>query len=131
MSDSPNIDPAAVERLQRLGGSGFVCKMVDLFLNFTAAKIAEARLAQGRADWPGLAKATHPIKSSAGNVGAVRVQELARQLEQLGKEGGGDGLEDLVSELEREFAAVKPWLEQRISLLGGEAPQQNRANQEK
>lgn len=119
MNGNQNLDPAAIERLLRLGGAAFVCKMIDLFLSYAAEKVAEARRAQDSADWAALAKAVHPIKSSAGNVGAVRVQELAQRLEQLSQQGEGGRLSDLVGELEQAFAAVKPELEQKKQSVAG------------
>lgn len=122
MSEMQNLDPSALERLQRLGGAEFVCKMIDLFLGYAAEKIAEARKAQTGADWPGIAKAVHPIKSSAGNVGARRLQELAQRLEQLSQQGESAPLAALVGELEQAFAAVKPELEQKKQSLAVKAP---------
>ena len=119
MNGNQNLDPAALERLMRLGGAAFVCKMIDLFTGYVAEKIGEARRAQASADWAALAKAVHPIKSSAGNVGAVRVQELAQQLEQLCQKGESGPLSALVGELEQAFAAVTPELERKKQSLAG------------
>ena len=74
------LDPAAIERLCRLGGEKFAGEMIDLFGSFGGKKIAEARQARQTGNLTALAEAVHPLKSSAGNVGAVRVQELAAQI---------------------------------------------------
>jgi HPt (histidine-containing phosphotransfer) domain-containing protein len=114
-SPSPESNPmqvAAIERLRKLGGDEFVKQMIDLFLDYTETKIADARKAGAAGDLAALAKAVHPIKSSAGNIGANRVQELAARLEQLGKQptGGGE-LNRLLGELEFAFAEAKQVLE--------------------
>lgn len=119
MNGNQNLDPAAIERLMRLGGAAFVCKMIDLFLSYAAEKIGEARRALDAGDWMALSKAVHPIRSSAGNIGAVRVQELAQQLEQLSQRGESGPLSVLVGELEAAFAAVKPELERKKQSLAG------------
>jgi len=103
--------------LQRLGGDEFVGKMIDLFLGYTAEKLAGAQQAQTAGNWVGVADAVHPIKSSAGNVGARRVQELAAQIEQLGRQSQGGTLPGLIAELETAFAAVKTDLEQTKKTL--------------
>ena len=123
MSEARNLDPAALERLQRLGGPAFVVKMISLFLSYTAEKIAEARAAQLAGDLAGVAKAAHPLKSSAANVGADHMQELARRLETLAGQGQGDGLASLVGELEQSYAAIKPELEEKKKkALSGPSP---------
>ena len=124
MSESRNLDPAALERLQRLGDSAFVCKMIDLFLDYAGKKIAEARRAQAAADLPGVQKAVHPIKSSAGNVGACRIQELALRLEDLARDGQAEAIAVSLSELEQAFAEVKPELEARRKTLATPGAQQ-------
>src|SRR3974390_3182478 len=58
------IDPAALERLRRLGGEEFVGKMAELFLSYGAQKISEARQASNAADLAAVAKAAHAIKRS-------------------------------------------------------------------
>lgn len=102
---------AAIERLHKLGGKEFVGQMIDLFLEYAQTKIAEARKAGAAGDFAGVAKAVHPVKSSAGNVGAKRVQELAAQLEQRAKQQRGEDVNRLLAELETAFAETKPGLE--------------------
>lgn len=121
MDESPNLDPAALQRLRRLGDAAFVCKMIDLFLDYSARKLIEARTAQAAGNSRGVEQAVHPIKSSAGNVGACRVQELALRLELLAHQGQDQTLAASLTELEHAFAAVKPELEARKKALAAEA----------
>jgi HPt (histidine-containing phosphotransfer) domain-containing protein len=113
MIETQNLDPAALERLQRLGGDGFVVKMIELFLEFAGGKVVAARRAQSAGDLAGVANAVHPIKSSAGNVGACRMQILARKIEELARQGQAGPLDDLVAEMEQAFVAAKAELERR------------------
>jgi HPt (histidine-containing phosphotransfer) domain-containing protein len=69
MNATPNLDPDALARLCRLGGGKFVGEMIDLFLDYGARKLVEARQAQSAGDLQGVAGGAHPLKSSAGNVG--------------------------------------------------------------
>jgi HPt (histidine-containing phosphotransfer) domain-containing protein len=118
MSPHQNLDPAALERLQRLGDRAFVCKMIDLFLDYVATKIAEAWAAHASGNCPAVEKAVHPIKSSAGNIGASQVRELAARIEELAQEADRQALATSLRDLEAAFAAVKPELEaRRRSLL--------------
>ncbi len=107
MSESPNLDPAALENLCRMGGKAFVGTMIDLFLEYASAKIREAQAAHASGDLEGVANAVHPIRSSAGNVGAVRVRALSTRLEDLARQGGSESLAGLLAELEQAFTAAK------------------------
>jgi len=118
MSQSTKLDPAALERLHRLGGEEFVGKMMDLFLDFTAAKIREAWAAHAAGKPDALAKAVHPIKSSAGNIGATSVQELALRLELTAERGQFEPVGAWLDELEQAFAEAKLEIERRKVGLG-------------
>jgi HPt (histidine-containing phosphotransfer) domain-containing protein len=118
MSSSFNLDSAAVERLQRLGGNQFVGKMIDLFTSYAAEKLASAKIAQSAGELKALADAVHPIKSSAGNVGAKRVQELAGQIETAARGASTEDLSNLLAEMEGAFVAARSELEQvKASLI--------------
>jgi HPt (histidine-containing phosphotransfer) domain-containing protein len=119
MNESPHLDPAVLQRLQRLGDRAFVCKMIDLFLEYCEKKLGDARFAQRSGNLEGVEKAVHPLKSSAGNVGATRIRELAEQAEAQAREGHGPTLENLLAALEAEFAQVKPELEEIRRAFGG------------
>lgn len=108
---------AALERLRRLGGGKFVAEMIDLFLEYTQTKIAEAQKALAANDSSAVAKAVHPIKSSAGNIGANRVQELAVKIEEAAIQQRNGELPPMLAELEKAFAEIRPAMEARKKLL--------------
>ena len=117
MNEPSALNPVAIERLRELGGDKFAAEMIDLFLSYGGKKIAETRLAQQSGNLTAVAEAAHPIKSSAGNVGAARLQELAAQLEQLAGEKNIGAVAPLVDELERAFTEIKTLLEVEKSKL--------------
>lgn len=119
MNESPNLDPAAVERLQRLGGNEFVIKMIDLFAGYAGEKLNAAKAALAVGSLGAVADSVHPIKSSAGNIGAMRVQERARQIEELARKSNGDTLPQLLADLEAAFVASKVELDQVKQSLAG------------
>ncbi len=121
MSTTPNLDPAAIERLRRLGGEKFLGEMIALFLDYAAKKVAEAVHAQAAGDLAGVQKAVHPVKSSAGNVGAARVQALATRLEMQAKEGAAAALPASVAELTEAFAAASIELKAVLATLADPA----------
>jgi HPt (histidine-containing phosphotransfer) domain-containing protein len=124
MQELPAIDPAALQRLQRLGGGAFVRQMIDLFLDYAPKKLAAARAAHAAANLDAVAEAVHPLKSSAGNVGAARVQDLANRAESIARAGPSPLLAALLAELEEAFAEVQPEFERKkreIDLSGAPA----------
>ena len=74
-------------------------RMIDLFIEFVSGKVQEADEALGRGDLPAVARAAHAIKSSAANVGAVRVQRVATDIEQHIREAAADQAAGAVEEL--------------------------------
>jgi CheY-like chemotaxis protein/HPt (histidine-containing phosphotransfer) domain-containing protein len=111
------VNPDAIERLCKLGGAAFAIKMIDLFISYCGEKVVAARQAQTTNDWPRVAEAVHPIKSSAGNVGAARVQDLATRLEQSAKQANASQAVAELAELELAFAEAKAALETQKAKL--------------
>jgi CheY-like chemotaxis protein/HPt (histidine-containing phosphotransfer) domain-containing protein len=107
-SDSPlpPVDPAALDHLSQLGGSQFVCEMIALFCEYTAKKLTEARTAHAAGNLEALQKAAHPVKSSAGNIGALQVQQLAERLEAAAKAGQVGMVGEELARLEAAFAVA-------------------------
>ena len=85
--------------------------MIRLFLSYGGEKLIEARQAQAAGDLNAVGKAVHPLKSSAGNVGAVRMQRLATEIEQRAKGQEAAAVATLLEELETAFESAKPLLE--------------------
>lgn len=122
MTEFPDFDPSALERLQRLGGNEFACKMLDLFFDYAARKIVEARAAHTAGNLEAVENAVHPLKSSAGNVGAAHLRALATEAEDLARQGKAEAVTACLVELEAAFAAVKPFLEQKRQALSSPGP---------
>ncbi len=107
---SPDLDPAAITRLERLGGPPFVARMVDLFLRDAPPKVAAIRASLDARDADAVAYWAHGLISSSGNLGATRVWELVRQIERAALAGRWEPLPSLVDSLEPAFAAVQAGL---------------------
>ena len=111
MDEINALDPAAIERLRKLGGDKFAGEMVDLFLSYGGKKVTEALAAWQAGNLAGVAEAAHALKSSAGNVGAELVRKLAAQAEQSAKNTLNDAVAADVTALEQAFTEVRPLLE--------------------
>jgi HPt (histidine-containing phosphotransfer) domain-containing protein len=87
MSDDLVIDAAAIERLREWGGDKLVRQMIRLYLENAAVRLGQIDegLAAG-GDLERTEQGAHSLKSSAANVGAVRVRRLAAELEARAEE---------------------------------------------
>lgn len=100
-----------LEQLRKLGGDSFAAEMIGVFLEYVAKKIAQGQQAYAAGDLAGVENALHPIKSSAGNVGARQIQELAARIEDLARKRQGEPLGVLLAEIDNAFQAAKPQFE--------------------
>jgi HPt (histidine-containing phosphotransfer) domain-containing protein len=109
-AELPATDQSALDRLKRFGGDKLLGEMIALFLIAAPERIEAARGASDRGDLAGAELALHSLKSSAGQLGAMRMQRLSAQGEQRAREGSLDGVSQLTVELEQELARVREWL---------------------
>ena len=75
------MDPAAVTRLQEIGGPALVRTLVRLVLEELPSRLARVEAAVQAHDPAELAPAAHSLISTTGNFGAFQVSELARRIE--------------------------------------------------
>jgi two-component system sensor histidine kinase/response regulator len=111
MGDESDLDPTAIARLRKLGGDKFVGDMVDLFFQYAPQRLADARASAQAGDCQSVEKAVHALKSSAGQIGARRVQDLATQIEKLAMDKQSDALRPLLPQLEEAITQVAPLLQ--------------------
>lgn len=111
MSDFTGIDPHGLARLNKIGGSEFVIKMIDLFLEEIPDRLRAARNGELAGDTQAVAEAAHSIKSSAQNFGAESLALIARKFEVMTRSNDCENLAALLNELEQTYAVAKAWLE--------------------
>ena len=111
MSDDTSWDKAAIARLEKIGGRKLVREMLGIVLEYVPKKLEAAREGERAGDLDAIQHAVHPIRSSAGNVGARAVQELASRIERLAMDKQAGQIPPLLRELEAAFDQVRPQLE--------------------
>jgi HPt (histidine-containing phosphotransfer) domain-containing protein len=73
--------------ISRLGGkTELISKFVALFRKGMDENLAKLRAATENRDKEGIRVNAHTIKGSAGNIGAPRIQDIARRVEEAGRE---------------------------------------------
>lgn len=114
MNDVPVLDGTAVDRLRRIGGADLVRRMIELYLASAPERVDALTQAAAADDVPRVERAAHMMKSSAGNLGAVRLQRTAEALEVVAAEGRIDAglVERLVSDVDASTAALRNVLEE-------------------
>lgn len=106
MNELPLVDSAQLERLNEWGGADLQRKMINLFLTHAVERMDQIREGVSTGSSERAETGAHTLKSSAGNVGAQRVQRLAQDAEALAEAGKMDELQALLPSLEEEFQAA-------------------------
>ncbi len=78
IGDAPVVDGDALERVRRIGQDTLLRRMLESFLEHAPGRLDGALHAP---DDAGAMKAAHSLKSSAGNLGLMRVVRLAEAIE--------------------------------------------------
>ena len=103
-SDTSALDPERLAALRELGataGPRLLPALIDAFTTASPRLLATMRRSLENGDTNSLRSAAHELKGSAANMGAVRVADLARQVETGGPPIAVDLLDLLGSELKR------------------------------
>ena len=85
-------------------------EVVEAFLDEVPAWIETMNQAIAESNAEQLFQTAHSLKSSSGYMGAPAMQQLAAQLERMGREGSVEGCDAFLAELVKEYQAVEPRL---------------------
>jgi len=100
MSDLPIIDEGALDRLSEWGGAELIERMIRIFLDHAPTRVAEIRSGVESGEIRETEKGAHSLKSSAGNLGAVRLRDVCARVEDLAADGELERAAALVDEVE-------------------------------
>lgn len=103
--------PARWARLGQFGDGELRDKLVVLFRMHAPCRIHAVEEAFRKTDLQALAEVSHSLKSSAGNLGLIRIQELSGRIEEDARDGRTGRLDALVRDLQAGFARIRAWLE--------------------
>lgn len=103
------LDPDVIEGLKALDvdGGGLLSELVDLFLDDTPTRLETLRSALHSGDTRVVEESAHSLKSSCGNLGALRLADLFKRIEELGRRGDLNEVEGLVNETANEYQRVE------------------------
>jgi histidine phosphotransfer protein HptB len=101
------IDAATFAELQEAAGAEFVGELIGTFLEEAPQMLSELRAAQAAGAADDFRRAAHSIKSNANTFGALRLGEMARELELGGLASDAAPVDSLQAEYERVAAALR------------------------
>lgn len=101
VNDDLLIDATALERLRRVGGEKLMRRMAELFLESGPDRVRTVTEGASAGDVSRVERAVHGMKSSAGNIGAIRLQRTAEAIE--ARAVGGSIDDDAVQRLVRDY----------------------------
>ena len=99
------INMEVVEELLSLSDDGdpsLLLDLISMFLDDAPTKLALIKSGFGAQDLNQVERAAHSLKGSAGNLGAVQVQQLCDQLQNASKSGVAE-IQALVQQLDAPF----------------------------
>ena len=103
---APDPMAARLATLRRVGGDRLIRDLIDLLFQSAPRKLEAARAALAGGDAAGVGREAHALTSSAGNLGAAEMQEVALALERCAGGGPGD-LADLLTRLEASWERAR------------------------
>ena len=86
---APTLDTSRLDELAEMGSGAFplIQRAIDHFVDGVGDAVEELRAGLADGDAPTLRSHAHRLKGAASNLGALRVVELARHLEELAEDG--------------------------------------------
>ena len=99
------MDRAAL--LERLGDDGAACQeIIALFLRDAPNQICSLQEATDRGDAASVQRLAHTLNGASANIGATRLEKVARQMEKSAEKDDLKRVADLLVEIRVEFQAL-------------------------
>ncbi len=121
MNDVPaTLDRSVLDRLVEsvAGDTSFVADLVETYLADTVDQLGAIDAAIAAGDAASLVRPAHTLKSSSLTIGAVRLGEMSRVLEQHGRTGDLVGVEREAAAARSEWPAVQAELRDWLAEAG-------------
>lgn len=104
MSGFSALDESALARLREWGGDELLGQLIGIFLTNAPVRMSQIRSVGSGADIAEAERGAHSLKSSAANLGAMQVRELAEEIERSAGEGDANRVKEVLPQIEVAFA---------------------------
>jgi CheY-like chemotaxis protein/HPt (histidine-containing phosphotransfer) domain-containing protein len=125
-ADSAQLNHAAIDRVEPIDSArirsiagddvGFARELLQTFLMSVEQSLSELRPALESEDRDVLSRSAHKLKGASGNIGAVRMQVLAAQLESAAESAELRSLSIALDALESETQRVREFVDRRAAI---------------
>jgi two-component system, sensor histidine kinase and response regulator len=105
----------SLRELQEEGEPDLLSELIELFLADVPPKLVVLRDAAEAGDVHSVERIAHTLKGSCGNMGAVEMEELCKQLQEMGRSEDPTATLARVSRLEAAFERVRAVFEEELS----------------
>ena len=105
------LDASQVEDLRGIDDGAMLARLVGMYLSRTPERIKSLRTHVEAKNFKEIAREAHTLKGASGSIGAARVAEVCRKIEQAGTTQAAKPLEELVPALETEFGLARDALQ--------------------
>ncbi len=109
-AELPAVDPEALTRLERFGGTKLLREMIALFLELAPGRLAAAEAAVAGGKGTTAEDSLHSLKSSSAQLGAMKLSRLSEQGEVLARDAMVTEITGLLAESRAELVRVEAWL---------------------
>ena len=93
--------------LEKIGGDEAICaEILQVFIADIPLRIKEIEEALAQNDLPTLKRGAHTIKGASGNVGALKLQAIALQLETAAGAGVTSSARKMINNIKTEFEKI-------------------------
>jgi HPt (histidine-containing phosphotransfer) domain-containing protein len=111
---------AGLRGLQQPGTPDLLGRLIELFLDDAAPRLASLAQAVAQGDARALERQAHTLKGSSANIGARQLARLCEDLEMLGRSGELGRAPGVLTQLEAEFDRVRAALRAEMAKVADE-----------
>ncbi|MFM7601079.1 MAG: Hpt domain-containing protein [Pseudanabaena sp.] len=118
MNQQPD-SPVNLEQLSQIseGDIEFEIEVLQVYVEDVSQRIEKIRDAITKDDWSKIMSEAHHLKGSSANVGALRIQTLAGQLEKLDQAQGREKTLEIINNTLVEIQAVELFIQEKLATL--------------
>ena len=95
-----------IRAMQQPGAASILNKVIGIYLQHSPQLVQKIHQAVASGEGETLMESAHSLKSSSANLGAMQLSTLARELEQLGREGNAAAAAELLESLDAQLQQV-------------------------
>ena len=106
---------ASLRELQQEGEPDIMRELIELFLSDVPPQLVALREAVEAGDANSVERVAHTLRGSCGNMGAVGMEDICAELEEIGRSEDQRDAPALASRLEEEFRRVRAACEEELS----------------